>query len=37
MIWLCCHVSMVEEWDGGERGMCCWHPLLERMATVVVR
>ena len=37
VIWLCLQVSMLEERDGGERGMCCWRSLLERTATVVTR
>ena len=36
-IWLCRRVFMLKEWDGDERGMCCWHPLLERTATVAMR
>ena len=36
-IWLCRRVFTLEEWDGDERGMCCWHSLLERTATVAMR
>ena len=26
---------MLEERYGGERGMCCWCPLLERIVTML--